>query len=555
MKRFPVQLILVLWGAIVLAQQPSTDPASQSAPVVKPATDEPDDRVRKDDRQPAPTPLEQHEKEIRQFDPLDPGDDQAAAEKAKEREKEAREDEQRRDNGQTPLPGSVAASNAKSSGPQVAGGDETDGQTATYAGPAVLSHSYTINSALIPDDIQWRTFFGVSTVYDTGVNAAATGPQGAIQNSSGVGMNATWGISGRHKFHRDSAGIAYSGGRSWYTEGNQYAGLNNRFAADYTHIVSRRLSVKLTGTGSILSQSYSLQNQGPEPETPVADMNVSTTPILQIFDYGVKSFSTGINVMWQQSARLSFTAGGTYFDTTYDNPALLGVTGQQAQGNMNYRLTSRTTVGAFYTYSVYSFPHGQGTSDSQSIGALYSYAFNRTTRLQVRAGGGLTETLAYQTVALNPIVAQLYGISSEIVDGYYKMLNQDVSASFAKDFNTRGTVSVSYSKGIAPGNGIFLSTISEVIAVTASMKLLGRYPVTFSAGRQSYSSAAQGTNGYVTEYVYVGGSRALTHDMSLTYGANYHYYQIGGIPGLRNELALNCGFMWGHSENRLWPLW
>jgi hypothetical protein len=557
MKRLPVQLIFVLWGAAALAQQPSTDPASQSppasAPVVKPATDEPEDRVRKDDRQPPPTPLEQREKEIRQFDPLDQGDDRAAAEKAKE--KEAREDQQRRDNGQTPLPGSVAASDAKNSGPQVAGDDDNGGQTPGYAGPAVLSHSYTINSALIPDDIQWRTFFGVSTVYDTGMNAAATGPQGSIQNASGPGLNGTWGISGRHKYHRDSAGIAYNGGRSWYTEGNQFAGLNNRFAADYTHVVSRRLSIKLTGTGSILSQSYALQNQMPGPETPVTDINVGATPVLQIFDNGLKTFATGITASWQQSARLSFTAGATYFDTVYNNPALLGVTGEQAQGNMNYRLTSRMTVGAFYSFSVYSFPHGAGTSDSQSIGALYSYAFNRTTRLQVRAGGGFTETLAYQTVPLSPIVAQLYGLQSEVVDGYYKILNQDISASFAKDFNSRATVSVSYSKGIAPGNGIFLSTISEVIAVSGAMKLLGRYPIMVSAGRQSLSSAVQGTNPYVSEYVHIGSSRTLTRSMALTYGADYHYYQIGGIPGLRNEVALSCGFMFNHSEDRLWPLW
>ena len=559
MKLLPIRLILVLWGAAALAQQPSTDPASQYAsgqipssagPTTKPATDEPEDRVRKDDRQPPPTPLEEREKEIRRFDPLDQ-DDSAAADKANPNEDRP----QTRDSSQTPLPGSVAAADAKNIGPRVIGDGDTGSQTGAYAGPAVLSHSYTLNSALIPDDLQWRTFFGLSSVYDSGMNASAAGPQGPIQNASGLGFNATWGISGRHRFHRDSVGIAYSGGRSWYTEGNQFAGLNNRFVVDYTHVVSRRLVIKWTGTGSILAQSYSLQNQTSEPQTPPSDINVYTTPILQIFDDGMKTFSTGISATYQQNARLSYTASVNYFDTMYNNPALLDVAGAQAQGNMNYRLTSRTTTGLFYSFSTYSFPHGAGTSDSQTFGAMYSYAFDRTTRLQLRAGAGVTETLAWQAVPLNPIVAQLYGLSSEIVDGYYKNINQDISASFAKDFNSRETVNLSYTKGIAPGNGVFLSTVSETIAATAAMKFLGRYPISLSIGRQSYSSGLQGGGAYVTEYARIGGSRPLTSDMVLTYGATYRYYQIAGIGGLRNEVALNCGFMWNHNEGRLWPLW
>jgi hypothetical protein len=565
MRWFPVRLVLVLWGAVALAQQPSVDPASQSAPgqipsasapVNKPATDEPEDRVRKDNREPPPTPLEEREKEIRRFDPLDRDDDQAAAEKAKEKEaREAREAQQRRDSDETPLPGSVAAGESRNRGPQVVGGDETGAPAPGYAGPAVLSHTYTLNGSLIPDDLKWTSFFRLSSVYDSGVNAYATGPQGSVQNSLGLGFNAAWGISGRHKFHRDSVGIAYNGGRSWYTEGSQYAGLNNRIAVDYTHVVSRRLSFKFTGTGSIFSQSYTLQNEASGPQTPVADMNVGTTPILQIFDDGIKTFSTGITASWQQNSRLSYTAGVSYFDTMYDNPALLGVTGEQAQGNVNYRLTSRTTAGLFYTFSVYSFPHGAGTSDSNTIGGLYSYAFNRATRLQLRAGGGITETLALQTVPLNPIVASLYGFSTEIVDGYYRVLNQDISATFTKDFSPRETVSLTYSKGIAPGNGIFLSTVSEVIAVSAAMKILGRYPVMISMGRQSLSSAVQNTGSYVNEYVHISGSRALNHTVSLSYGADYHYYQIAGIAGLRNEVSLSCGIMWNHTDGRLWPLW
>lgn len=567
MRRLSIWSILFLCGGVAaVAQQPSAAPAEQSAAppaqsaappaqsIVQPATDEPEDRVRKDDRVAPPTPAELRENEIRQFDPLDRDDEQVAADK--EKEKKAK---RQRDSSQPPVPGSIAASDAKNAAAKSEDGPlVVDGETETqqpYAGPAVLSHSYSLNSSLIPDNVQWTTFFGISNTYNTGVNAVSTGPQGPVQNASSYGMDIKWGISGRHKFRRDSLGIMYNGDRPWYAEGAQYAGLNTRLAFDYTHPVSRRLAIKVNGTGSIFSQSYALQNTGPGPETPAADINVATTSLTQIFDNGFKTFNLGVSAAWQQSSRLSFTAAASVFDTSYNNPDLLSIKGEQFQGGVNYRFTSRTTAGIFYSYSLYTFPNGAGITDSQSLGGLYSYAFSRTTRLQLRAGEGVSETHAYQVVALNPIVAALFGLQSETINGYYRSLNEDISASITKDFGRRDTFSASYSKGVSPGNGIYLAGVSETINVSTTLMILGRTPIRISAGRSSISSAAQSAGSYVTDFVSIGSTRPLTRSMVLTFGADYHYYQISEFPGLRNQIALNCGFMWNRSESRLWPLW
>jgi hypothetical protein len=566
MRRFPARLILLLWGAGALAQQPTTDPAAQSptVPVIKPSTDEPEDRVRKDNRQPLPTPLEEREIERRKFDPFDPtvrDDDQSAEDKEKEKEKEEREAEQRRDSDRKPLPGSIAADEAheaaaKNGGPRVVGDDDADAQAPQYTGPAVLSHSYTLSSGLIPDDLTWREFFGVSSVYDTGLNAAATGPQGQLLAPSGPGFNFSWGISGRHKFHRDSLGVSYTGGRPWYSQGDQYAGLTNRLIVDYTHVVSSRLFIKFTGTGAFLSQSSALGSLAQGPVTSVADINTAATPTAPVYDSGSKTFTTGVNVSWQQSARLSFTAGASYFVTMYRTPGLIGMGGEQFQANMNYRLTSQTTAGIFYSYSMYVFQSGQGTTNSYSIGGLFSHSFNRSTRLQLRAGGGTRESLELQPVPLNPLSAALFGLTSEIVDGYQKSFTEDISASLTKDFGSRETASVSYSKGVTPGNGLILAGTSETISATTSLRVFGRYAISASMGRQSITSTL-GTESLsnVIDFFHVSSSRPLNHSMTLNFGADYRYYQISQFAGLRNEVSLNCGFMWNRTERRLWPLW
>jgi hypothetical protein len=398
-------------------------------------------------------------------------------------------------------------------------------------------------------------FASASGVWDSGINAASAGPQGPVQNASGFGLNFNWGISGRHKFHRDSFGMMYTGSRPWYLTGNQFVGLNTALGADYTHIVSQHLSVRVNESVAIYSQSYSLQNPTPGPDTPVADINVQASPTTQVFDNGSKSFSTGLMASWMQSSRLSFTAGGSIFDTSHNNPALIGVKGKQAQGGVNYRLSGKSTAGIFYSYSVYSYPHGEGKTDSSSIGGLYSYAFSRSTQVKLRAGLATTNSVGLEAVPLNPIIAQLYGISTEIIEAFHTGLTEDISASLTRDFGGHHTVNFSYTKGISPGDGLGLTSVSETMSASTAMKIFGRYPLAFNVGRSSISSAGLLAGTYVTEYASVSTSKPLGHDMAMTFGANYRHFDVALAPGLHNQLSFNYGFTWNHSEGRLWPLW
>ena len=86
------------------------------------------------------------------------------------------------------------------------------------------------------------------------------------------------------------------------------------------------------------------------------------------------------------TSRLSFSMGTSYFAIDRDSALLLGMTGQQARGDVNYRLTRNTTVGAYYSFSNYLYAHGFGNSDTNTAGLIYSYAFNRTTQLRFEGG-------------------------------------------------------------------------------------------------------------------------------------------------------------------------
>lgn len=327
-----------------------------------------------------PSPVDEQEQLIRQVDPLDREEDK------KKREKADREARKKAEQNNIPIPGSIAESEqnaARRSGPEVED-DENSAPVQEYTGPAVLSRSYSISQSLVPEQIKWNETFGLSSIYDSGI-ARNVNPDGSFGPVTALnGAMATWKISGRHYFHHDVVSFDYFGNYSKYI-GNSigaYNGSNQSATGSYTHMLTHRMKLNLSGSGSILAQNSVLENQPVGPQT-IANISVASSPNIQIFDNGAKQMTLQADLTWQESARLSFNLGTSYFGIEQDSPLLLGVTGQQARGDVNYRLTSRTTIGAYYSFSHYLYPSGFGNTDTDTFGGIFSYAFNRSTQLRL----------------------------------------------------------------------------------------------------------------------------------------------------------------------------
>ena len=177
-----------------------------------------------------------------------------------------------------------------------------------------------------------------------------------------------------------------------------YNGGNQSLTGSYSHMLTHRMTLNVSGSGSILSQNSILENHTVGPQT-IANISVASTPNIQIFDQGVKQMTLQADhLTWQESARLSFSMGTSYFGVERDSSLLLGVTGQQARGDANYRLTHRMSIGAYYSFNLYLYPNGFGNSDTETFGAIYSYAFTRTTQLRFRGGISEVQSLGLVTV-------------------------------------------------------------------------------------------------------------------------------------------------------------
>lgn len=222
-------------GLSLLGQQPqASDPAS---PQPASASQAPESQTTGTDS-PEITPVQQRDQQVRQFDPLDRGDDK----ESKAREKAARDAEKRRDEGQTPIPGSIAATERDQAranqGPQVSEDDTAEEPVQEYTGPAVLSRSYSVSRPLIPQQLKWTESVGVSLSYSTGATEAINA-NGTLGSAALLGAMLNWGISGRHYFRRDQIGVRYTGNYSQYGTGpSGFNGMNNSLAVDYSHVLA-----------------------------------------------------------------------------------------------------------------------------------------------------------------------------------------------------------------------------------------------------------------------------------------------------------------------------
>ncbi len=538
----------------VCVSLPAQEPALPSTPETPPVVGAPDVgapvEAPQDPRQPALTPEQQREQQIRQFDPLDPGADKDEQDK----EKAARDAQKKARQGQAPTPGSIAAETRDNtpSGPRVTEGDTGDQPVQEYTGPAVLSRSYSVNRPLIPQQLKWTESAGVNAVYNNGVSQSVSA-NGTPGNATIVGTQINWGFSGRHYFRRDQIAVNYTGNYYQYGGASAFNGANNTLAVDYGHVISSRLKLNVSATGVMYSQSFTLEAPSLGPDTTIANINLGISPNIQVTDYGTKQFTTQADLTWQKSARLSFSGGVSYFAVVRDAPGLLGATGDQARGDVDYRLTSRMTVGGYYSYNHYIFSQGFGTSGTNTVGGIYSYAFSRSMQLRLRGGVSQVESIGFQTITVAPALAALLGQGTGIIDSNAKTTTSDISAQFIKDFRGGRTASVAFAHGISPGNGIFMTSEQESISATFAMPFRRVYTIQGGVGRDTLTSVGFVLGNYESDYGRLSIARRFSSGMSVNFSGEIRHFDITELVAVRNQLRISTGISWGSTNGRLWP--
>ena len=460
------------------------------------------------------------------------------------------------DRNGTPLRGSVAESgrrpvNPRNAGPTVSA-EETNLDSPDYTGPAVLTRAYTLQRPAVPEQLRFRYSLGLNEAYDSG-NQIYSQRDPDAPRTGRLGQDVSWTLSGRHYWRKDILGLNYYGGSAKNPSVNQQS-TSHSMSADYSHILSRRLQFHMVTSGSVLSSGFALQNPVLNPTNSLANIDVASSPVVQIFDSTTRQLQIGPSLQWSKSARLSVSIGGGWFGIERDGTGLTGQTGYQAQADLNYRITRRSTVGTYYSTTFYRYSQKVAVSDSHTNGVLFSSSLDRSTQIRLRAGLTRFENRGLARVQIAPEIARLLGTSVGVVDEYRRNLYAELSGELARDFHRHRTATMSYSRSLAPGNGLILASVQQSAGIGYNMLSFRRYATSAGLGWSTLSSAVQTAEKYETRFVFFGISRPVGRYVTSSLRIDYRRFAITSALGTPDQLRVTMGFSWspGDGPPRLW---
>ena len=386
-------------------------------------------------------------------------------------------------------------------------------------------------------DVDLRLYGYSQVVRDTGLIPYAVEKDGKLlQPGALTGVEVGLGAYGRHNFRRSTLGLDYSGNFRHYPSATRYDGINQQLNLSYSYQKSRRLQFDLTTTAG--SQSF-----GPAggAASNVTDLAVPGTALF--FDNRVSFLQGGLDVRYALTGRTTMVVGGSFYTVHRQSSALVGVNGYNLQGQLQHQLSRRTSIGASFQHIHYDFPRAFGEADINVYTGSWRTILGRSFNLTLSGGVFASAVQGIQSSALDPDVAALLGISTVQTIFYKENLLPTVTASLAKTFR-RSQIVASYSRMVSPGNGLYLSSRSELISGGYSFTGTRRFSFSVDAGTSKLDSLGQN----MPTYRQLIGTSTLNYklgkgfNLAGSYSLRHHNFVANSLRRDSNRTAISLSF-------------
>lgn len=426
---------------------------------------------------------------------------------------------------------------------QAAAPAQADQNAAGYGGPAVLNRggeATVVSSPLT----RLTPFVRVNGIYDTGLATAGTTQQGTLGFADAYGVETAFGVTGQHPWKHSLLNIDYSGSFRHYSQSTYFDGMDNNLLFGFRHRFNRKFSFMAGENAARYSRSFYLPGAAGQPY----NQTFANLTSGDLFDTPTTVYLTTGRMVYEHSARLSFSAGGDNFRIRRRSTALVGANGYDAVGDMAYRLTRFQTVGLVYNFSHYGFQQAFGSTDLHGLGLSYSIRLGRSWEFAAQAGGFRATVARQQAVQLDPAIALILGQSRGVETFHGSVYMPNYSGRLTRAFRN-GTVNMGYSRTIVPGNGVFLASSFEGGTLSYWYRGIRRMTMDVSAWYGSYSSLSQ-TLGKFRNYSVSGGvGYRVGRTLSLVARVDGRKYQVGGVGALnRNFYRTQLGIAWSPGD-------
>jgi hypothetical protein len=416
-----------------------------------------------------------------------------------------------------------------------------------YEGPSILTRDKSSIGERGGKLIDFRYYVDIQGVYDSGFAPFEQTSSGTTTEGGGSGGTVlAWGVVGTRIWKRDRLSLEYHGDYSYYH--NYMSGQNEFLNMKYSHVLKRRLTLDFRENAGTTYQA-----NGYYRFAPLTASDLIAVPVNDLFDVRTNFLDTRADVTWQKTLRLSFSAGGTGFIVRREQYALPGTNGYDAHGSIAYRVTRKQTVSVNYSHDWFNFQRQYGHSDIDAVQLSYNIDFSQRWTFQAGVGGAIVRNLGLENVAVDPAVTAVLGITSVVVASDRTYRAPKFSGVLSKRFE-RSSASLSFTKDISPGNGVYLT--SRQTNATASYSYLGIRKASLSAnfGYSVLSSFGQQNLGQYSNYsAGLGATYRIARDMHMTFRYDYRRYTTQAVPNIsENRIAIGFGYSPGDRPLAIW---
>jgi len=420
---------------------------------------------------------------------------------------------------------------------------------AQYGGPAILSRG-DAPTGMVESQLSFRPYFEISAVYDSGLAGVAVNSKGELGNISSAGVNFAGGISGTHSWRHTQIGLDYHGDVNQYAKATYYDSINQSLFLSLRHQFTRHVYVNLRESAG----EFSTELASASLEQAVSyDPSQSSLPTTDFFDNRTIYLSSQADLVYQRSARLSFRIGGAAFLNRRRSTALYGVTGESASGDMQYRITRRSTIGANYNFATYSYTRIFSGTDVHSFSGTFAMQLSKNLEFSAYGGVSRVETKLEQVIPVDPAIAALLGISEGLSIAHVLEYIPTGTGRISRKFHN-GVLYFSGGRMVNPGNGLFLTSANTNASAGYSYTGLRRWSFTSSL---TYNRAS--TIGSSGDYGNTGGtltaSRQLVKSFHIVASVTANRYESPDYSQYNRVIYFaRLGFGWtpGAVPLRVW---
>lgn len=404
-----------------------------------------------------------------------------------------------------------------------------------YSGPAILSRG-EIPTTQTMAPVAFRPYIGLSAIYDTGLLPVSVTSTGEVPSSDLYGVELNLGAYIYHVWKHTTLGLDYRGDLRHYNA-SYWDGTDQLLALVLTHRPSKRVTFTLRNQAGIYDYNYYYLS------SPLGslDPNYLQLPQNDIYDNRVIFAGTSVDLTYQLTHRLSFNVGADGSLVRRQSTALYGLTGAGARGDLEYRISRHSTVGADYRFTYYDYTRGFGNTYIQSVGFNYSTQFTPHLQLSARIGGARLETTSLAEVTLDPAIAALLGESVAIQAAYRLNYVPDMQVRLIDSFR-RSEITLAYLNQVVPGNGVYLTSRTNSASAYYSYTGVRHWNFGANASYGRLSTVVQTYGAYTAYGAGVGVTRDLGKGLHSVLRLDQRHYDIATSSAFKhNEYRATLG--------------